>query len=150
MADSYNKKERQKKKQKRRKEKAERKEQRKLEENKTPEFMYVDEFGNLTATPPDPTKKKAEVKLEDIDISVPSQEKSSESSFIRTGVVKFFNTEKGYGFIIDDETQESYFVHVNSLTEEIKERDKVSFEIGSGPKGPVANEVKIINDTKEG
>ena len=50
MADSYNKKEREKKKRKRKKEKAERKEQRKHEGSDTPEFMYVDENGNLSPT----------------------------------------------------------------------------------------------------
>lgn len=142
MADSYNKKEREKKRKKRKKEKKERKEQRKIDGTTTEEFMYLDEDGNLTATPPDPAKKR-KVKMEDIEISTPKQEKSDESNFIRAGVVKFFNTEKGYGFILDKNTKESFFVHADSLIDEIKDNDQVSFEVGSGPKGPVALSVKL-------
>lgn len=142
MADSYNKKEREKKRQKRRKEKAQKKEQRKEEGNKTPEFMYQDEFGNLSTTPPDPSRMK--IKAEEIEISTPRQEKSEQRSFVRNGFVKFFKTDKGYGFIVDDETQESYFVHANDLEAPIKDNDKVQFEIGKGPKGPIATSVKLI------
>lgn len=142
MADSFNKKEREKKKRKRRKEKQERREQRKLDDSSPAEFMYVDENGNLTPTPPDLSKKK-KIKAEDIDISTPRQEKSDQSNFIRAGVVKFFNTEKGYGFIIDQETKDSFFVHVEGLVDRIKDNDKVTFEVGKGPKGPVAVDVKL-------
>ncbi|PHN03128.1 cold-shock protein [Flavilitoribacter nigricans] len=143
MADSFNKKEREKKKRKRQKEKQERKEQRKNDDTSTPEFMYVDEFGNLTPTPPDPAKRK-KIKAEDIDVSTPKQEKSDASDFVRNGTVKFFNEEKGYGFIIDQETKDSFFVHVEGLIDRIKDNDKVSFEVGKGPKGPIAIEVKLI------
>lgn len=142
--DSYSKKEREKKREKRKKEKRERKEQRKLE-GKTEEFMYLDADGNLTSTPPDPTAKKKEIDLEEIQISTPKQDKSDESAFLRTGTVKFFNTEKGYGFIQDSETKESFFVHANSLIDEIKDHDRVQFEVGKGPKGPVALEVKLAS-----
>ena len=147
MADSFNKKDREKKKQKKRKEKAERKVQRKVDGVKPAEFMYLDEDGNLTATPPDPTVKKVEYSLEDISISTPKKDESDdngESKFMRLGTVKFFNTEKGYGFIVDKDTRESYFVHADSLSQEIREHDRVSFEIGKGPKGPVANAVKLL------
>ncbi len=143
MADSYNKKEREKKRRKRKKEKAERKVQRKNDGAKKEEFMYVDADGNLTATPPDPTVKKREISLEDIQISTPKQEKSDQPDFVRTGVVRFFNTDKGYGFIVDKETNESYFVHVNDLLDEIRENDRVIFEMGKGPKGPIALAVKL-------
>lgn len=136
MADSFNKKEREKKRRKRKKEKQERKEQRKQEGNKEVEFMYVDENGNLTPTPPDPAKK--EVKLEDINISTPKKSELEEEEKVRDGKVKFFNTEKGYGFINDKKTGESYFIHVNNLTEPIEEGDQVTFEIGTGPKGQIA------------
>lgn len=141
MAESFNKKDREKKRQKRKKDKAERKEQRKSEGKTEIEFMYQDENGNLVATPPDPTKKKV-IKVEDIVLGVPKQEDILESNPIRTGKVKFFNTEKGYGFIIDIETKDSYFVHIDSLDEPITENDEVTFEIGNGPKGPIAIDVK--------
>lgn len=145
MSDSFNKKEREKKKRKRKKEKQERKNQRKLEGKTTDEFVYVDEFGNLTSEPPDPTKKKVEINIEDIEVSVPKKEKSDESKFQRTGIVKFFNTEKGYGFIEDRNTRESFFVHVDSLIDKIRENDKVTFEVGKGPKGPIAVDVQVVS-----
>jgi cold shock CspA family protein len=143
MADSFNKKDREKRKRKRKKEKAERKERRRQEGGSTEEFMYVDADGNLTSTPPDPTKKR-KVKLEDIMISTPKKEESDENEFTRKGFVKFFNTDKGYGFIIEQDSQESYFVHIDNVNEEIRTSDKVEFEIGSGPKGPIALNVRIL------
>ncbi len=141
--DSFNKKEREKKRQKRKKEKAERKEQKKLEGKTGPEFMYLDADGNLTATPPDPDEKREEINIEDIQVSVPKSEKSEENNFTRTGIVKFFNTEKGYGFITDSANQSSLFVHIDSCNQEIKQNDRVTFQVGKGPKGPVANDVKL-------
>ncbi|MCK4638815.1 MAG: cold shock domain-containing protein, partial [Bacteroidales bacterium] len=43
-----------------------------------------------------------------------------------TGVVKFYNEKKGFGFIIDDETQQDIFVHSSGLIDKITEDDKVS------------------------
>ena len=141
MADTYNKKDREKRRRKRKQEKAEKMKQRKLEGKKEVEFMYVDENGNLTSTPPDPSRRKA-IKAEDIQLGVPKREKI-ELDPIRPGFVKFFNEDKGYGFITDKETRESYFVHIENVEGNIREGDKVTFEIGSGPKGPVALEVKV-------
>jgi len=141
MADSYQKKEREKKKRKRKKEKLERK-QRKKEEGTSPaEFMYVDEMGNLTPPPPEP---KEEVKAEDIVIGIPKQEEgeSEGSKFEKDGKVKFFDTEKGYGFILDKYTKDSYFVHANDLETEITADDEVTYEVGTGPKGLIAIKVK--------
>ena len=145
--ESYNKKEKEKKRRKKKKDKQERQEQRKAEKaergTKTFEEMlsYVDENGNLSSTPPDPSKK-VKIKAEDIIIGVPPRDDSPMET-IRKGQVKFFNDEKGYGFIIDDETKESIFVHVNNVEEEIREKDRVSFEVEMGPKGPSAVNVKI-------
>jgi cold shock CspA family protein len=139
--DSFNKKEREKKKEKKRKEKAERKLLQKLEGKKTEEFMYMDEDGNLTSTKPDPSKKK-EFNVEDIEIGVPKKIDGQEEP-VKSGVVKFFNSEKGYGFITAKDSNESYFVHVNNLIDEIKERDNVTFEVGMGTKGPIAVNVKV-------
>ncbi|MCB0582913.1 MAG: cold shock domain-containing protein [Phaeodactylibacter sp.] len=144
MADSFNKKEREKKKRKRRKDKAEKKEQRKQEGSDTPEFMYLDENGHLTPTPPDPSKRR-KIKAEDIDVSVPKQDKSDQPNFLRTGVVKFFNAEKGYGFIADQNSKEDFFVHADSLVDDITDNDKVTFEVASGPKGPVAINVSRVD-----
>ena len=68
--------------------------------------------------------------------------KENPEDAIRKGKVTFFNDAKGYGFIKDLKSQESIFVHINSLTEAIKENDKVSFEVEQGPKGLSAVRVK--------
>ena len=147
MAETWNKKEREKKKQQNKKEKAERKQERKenAKEGKSFDDMlaYLDENGNLSNKPPDP-RKKIETKLEDIEIGVPKHEPVNPEDLIRTGVVTFFNDAKGYGFIKDLETQESLFVHINSLSEEIKEHNKVTFEVQMGPKGANAVNVHLI------
>jgi cold shock CspA family protein len=145
--DTWNKRETEKKKQKKRKDKEQRKEERKAQSkhgNNLDEMLaYVDENGNLTTTPPDPTKKRQEIKEEDIQVSVPKQE-GGPIQTVRTGSVAFFNDSKGYGFIKDDETGESVFVHVNDTAEPIKERDKVTFEVEMGHKGPMAVKVRLI------
>lgn len=144
MADSWNKKEREKKKQQEKKEKEARKKERKenAANSNTAESMmaWVDENGNIVDSPPDPSKRK-EIKLEDIEIGVPEQTATEELP--RTGRIIFFNQEKGFGFIKDLVTQESIFVHINNLPGPVKESDKVIFEIGHGPKGPVAVNVKM-------
>ena len=104
-------------------------------------LAYVDENGNLSSKPLDPAKKVT-INVEDIDIGVPRQKEPNPEDLIRTGIVTFFNNDKGYGFIRDRETQESVFVHVNGLTEQIKENDKVTFETEQGQKGLTAVKVK--------
>jgi len=146
MAETWNKKEREKKKQQNKKEKAERKQERKdnAKDGKSFDDMlaYLDENGNLSSQPPDP-RKKVVVKLEDIEIGVPKQLPVNPEDLIRKGIVTFFNDAKGYGFIKDQGNQESIFVHINSLTEAIKENNKVTFEVEMGPKGANAVNVKL-------
>jgi cold shock CspA family protein len=145
MAETWNKKEREKKKKQNKKEKSERMQERKENpKTKTLDDMmaYIDENGNISNTPPDP-KKMRKIKLEDIEIGVPRQGEMDAADLIRKGSVTFFNTEKGYGFIKDLETQESVFVHANSLQDLIKEGNKVIFEVEMGPKGANAINVKI-------
>jgi len=62
---------------------------------------------------------------------------------MKTGIVKFFNTEKGFGFIKDDETQEDIFVHKTGLIDTIRENDAVSFEVEQGRKGLNATKVEV-------
>ena len=146
--ETWNKKETEKKKQKKRQDKEQKKEERRAnaKEGKSFEDMiaYMDENGNITSTPPDPLKKKV-IRAEDIEIGVPKQANIRQGDIIRKGIVTFFNDSKGYGFIKDLETQESVFVHVNGLTQLIKENNKVSFEVEMGQKGPIAVNVKIVN-----
>ena len=61
------------------------------------------------------------------------------------GKVKFFNEAKGFGFIIEDETENEYFVHVTGINEDtLNENDEVSFELTEGKKGLNAIDVTLI------
>jgi len=60
------------------------------------------------------------------------------------GTVKFFNTEKGFGFIRHDDSNKETFVHVSGLIDEIKENDRVEFDLQNGQKGMNAVNVKLI------
>lgn len=60
---------------------------------------------------------------------------------MKTGKVKFFNESKGFGFIIQDENEQEIFVHQTGLIHEIRENDRVSFEVIDGKKG--LNAVKV-------
>ncbi|GAB3340702.1 cold shock domain-containing protein [Marivirga atlantica] len=63
---------------------------------------------------------------------------------MNTGTVKFFNEDKGFGFIVEDETQNEIFVHVSGLEEDIEKNDKVSFETTEGKKGLNAVSVRRV------
>lgn len=146
--ETIGKKEKEKKKAKKRQDKQEKKEERKANNNKGKDLddmmAYIDEHGNISSTPPDP-RKKLVINHEDIQL-VPGKQGDSEIyETTRNGVVKFFNEAKGYGFINDLQSQESVFVHINQLSEPIKERDKVTFEIEMGPKGRNAVNVKKVS-----
>lgn len=59
-----------------------------------------------------------------------------------TGKVKFFNERKGFGFIIDDESQKDLFVHVSGIIDKIQENDEVVFDITEDQRGKKAINVK--------
>ena len=63
---------------------------------------------------------------------------------MKTGTVKFFNESKGFGFIVEDESQEEIFVHATGLTEQIRQDDHVSYDTTEGKKGLNAINVKIV------
>ncbi|MDQ3279659.1 MAG: cold shock domain-containing protein [Bacteroidota bacterium] len=137
---SFNKREKEKQRAKERQEKKEKMEDRKANAKKGQSLedmmAYIDENGNISATPPDPSKKKV-FNAEDIEIGVPQYTQEPEEA-IRQGVVNFFNTAKGFGFIKDSKSGESVFVHASQLTEALKEGERVTFETEMGPKGLVA------------
>jgi len=62
----------------------------------------------------------------------------------KEGTVKFFNNLKGFGFISQDDTRTDVFVHSTGLIDQIRENDKVSFDIENGKKGLNAVNVKLI------
>jgi len=61
-----------------------------------------------------------------------------------TGLVKFFNEAKGYGFIKEDDNDTEHFVHVSRLIDRVTEGDKVEFELKERNKGLNAINVKVI------
>jgi CspA family cold shock protein len=60
------------------------------------------------------------------------------------GTVKFFNSEKGFGFIKNDTSKEDVFVHATGIIDEIKENDQVEFELQQGRRGMNAVNVVIL------
>ena len=146
---TFGKSEKEKKRLKKREDKKKKKEVRKANSKKGTGFdnmyAYVDEYGQLTDTPPDPAKKII-VDAESIVIGIPKKVAGEEEDFNsnRQGKVSFFDSSKGFGFILDIQTQEKFFVHVSGLIDEIMENDKVEFELEKGMKGMNAVRVKKI------
>ena len=62
---------------------------------------------------------------------------------MKKGVVKFFNNEKGYGFIKDDDSSEDVFVHKTGLVDNIREDDQVEYDVEQGQRG-----LNAVNVTK--
>jgi CspA family cold shock protein len=64
------------------------------------------------------------------------------------GTVKWFNAEKGYGFIAPDEGGADLFVHFSAIQSKgykrLDENQRVTFDVGDGPKGPQAVNVEKI------
>ncbi|HEY2720131.1 MAG TPA: cold shock domain-containing protein [Chitinophagaceae bacterium] len=146
--ETWNKKEREQKKLKEKKQKEEKKKERQKNslkgKNLDDMMAYIDENGNLSATPPDPKKKK-EIKAEEIEIGVVKQQLANAAEIICKGRVNFFNMEKGYGFIKDHKTMQSIFVHINSCQDPIQEKSEVVFEVEFGPKGASAVNVRLAD-----
>jgi cold shock CspA family protein len=143
--ETFNKKEVRSRKEKKRKDKAEKRASRKDSDKKgglDDMIAYVDENGMIVAAPPDPSLKE-EINAEDIELGIPKSIADPEEDKLRTGVVSFFNESKGYGFIRDQKTKDSVFVHINDIEDEIKEGNLVTFEKVKGKKGPAAQQVKI-------
>jgi cold shock protein len=66
-----------------------------------------------------------------------------------TGTVKWFNADKGFGFITPDDGAKDLFVHHSQIQSgggfaTLNEAQKVEFEVGQGQKGPCANNVKPL------
>jgi len=145
--ETFSKKEKEKLRQKKRQDKLVKKEERKANSSGgglDSMMAYVDEYGRISDTPPDPTKKKIVVNASSIEIGIPKREDEPEEQ-MRQGKVTYFNSAKGYGFIKDLQSQENVFVHVNGLSETIVENDKVTFEVERGHKGLNAVKVKKIS-----
>jgi cold shock protein len=125
MSESFSKKELRSKKAKAKQDKAQKMQDRKANNNKGKSLedmmAYIDENGNLSPVPPRRTFAESN-SLEDIGTPSNSQEEVGQ-----TGVISFFNSSKGFGFIAEDNSRESVFFHINQLTQPVKEKDRVTF-----------------------
>jgi cold shock CspA family protein len=140
-SETYGKREKEKKRIQKRQDKEQRREDRKAEKPKSFEEMlaYIDENGNITSTPPDGTQKRA---VNEFEIDLTSKNKGSVAPpGQRHGVVKRFDTSKGYGFIRDSQTSEEFFFHFKSANFEIAQSDRVTFKTEQSPRG--SNAVSI-------
>ena len=63
---------------------------------------------------------------------------------MKEGTVKFFNESKGFGFITEEGTNKEHFVHVSGLIDEVRENDKVEFDLQDGRKGLNAVNVRVL------
>lgn len=137
MSETFSKKENIKKKAKKKQQKAELREERKTQNNKgkglSDMIVYVDEFGNLTSVPQD-LSNRVEIELDSIQLGAAPIIQEDPT---KKGTVSFFS-EKGFGFIVEQKTQEKVFVHSSDLNEPIKVGDKVSFEMEKRERGLVA------------
>jgi cold shock CspA family protein len=143
---TFNKREKEKQRQQQKQQKREKMEERKANPNRGKSLddmmAYIDENGNISSTPPDPSKKKI-FNAEDIEIGVPKSAEGTEAE-INSGVVDYFNQSKGFGFIRDGQNGERLFFHVNQLQETINENDRVSYDIERGPRGFNAVNIKKL------
>ena len=142
---TFNKQDNEKKRLKKRQDKLQKKEDRKAnggDSDFDSMIAYVDEYGNITSTPPDPTKKK-KIDASTIEIGVSRREDVAEPTE-RIGKIDFFDDSKGFGFIKETGTQDKFFVHVKGLLQEVKEGDTVTFELERGLKGMNAVRVKKV------
>ena len=63
---------------------------------------------------------------------------------MKEGTVKFFNNSKGFGFISPSDSSEDIFVHESGLIDEIRENDKVNYDLEMGKKGMNAVNVTVV------
>ena len=64
----------------------------------------------------------------------------------KVGQVKFFNRQRGYGFIVSDQTSKDVFVHISRLEQKVRKGDKVRFELIHTHRGLEASKVKLMAD----
>ncbi|HLV91555.1 MAG TPA: cold shock domain-containing protein [Aequorivita sp.] len=63
---------------------------------------------------------------------------------MKEGTVKFFNEAKGFGFIKMNDSDREVFVHSTNLIDNIREDDRVEFDVEQGEKGPSAVKVRLL------
>jgi len=108
-------------------------------------IAYVDEFGMITSSPPDPGTKQ-EVDADSIELDIAKNRRETDSDPLRKGIVTYFNDSKGYGFIRDIESNQRIFVHVSNLIDRVEENSMVVYETGKGIKGTTAMNVRLLKE----
>lgn len=140
MAESFTKKENTKKKIKRSKDKQLRRDDRKENNNKGKNLedmiVYVDVNGHFTAVPPHLQNRDA-----DLAKAKNAQESAARHNDDFTGIVNYIS-DKGFGFITEDETGESVFFHIGQLTQTFEINNKVTYKKELGAKGYQAVDLK--------
>jgi CspA family cold shock protein len=63
---------------------------------------------------------------------------------MQQGTIKFFNTTKGFGFITPADGSQDIFFHISGLADEVREQDRVSYDLQDGKKGPNAVNIKVV------
>lgn len=141
MADSFSKKENNKKKSKKLQDKQSRREERKDNNNKGKTLddmiVYVDVNGHFTSVPPH---------LQNREEDLAKAKKAQESAAIDpdadfTGIVTYLS-DKGYGFITEDETGENIFFHLGQVTVPVEKHNKVRYKKEMTPKGHRAIDIR--------
>jgi cold shock protein len=81
-------------------------------------------------------------------VCVPSMAPPKESTRMAQGTVKWFNSEKGFGFIAPDDGSKDVFVHFSAIAgngyKSLDENQRVEFDTAQGPKGPQAENVRPV------
>ena len=70
---------------------------------------------------------------------------TNNTNTMKEGTVKFFNNSKGFGFIKLNDSEKEVFVHSSNLIDDIREDDKVQFELVEGDRGLNATKVRLID-----
>ena len=108
--------------------------------HKGPHITEVLSVDTSTATPPTPPRSSFRAST--------SSERSSGTSVEETGTVKWFNVDKGFGFIARDSGGKDVFVHISALERSgltaLNEGERVTFDVVEGRKGPEASGVRLV------
>ena len=62
-----------------------------------------------------------------------------------TGTVKWFSSDKGFGFITPSDGGKDVFVHKNEAPDSLRDGDRVEYEVGESEKGPKATNVQVVD-----
>ncbi|GAA4052318.1 hypothetical protein GCM10023063_45710 [Arthrobacter methylotrophus] len=83
-----------------------------------------------------------------IGVEADGQSDSEKDTAVATGIVKWFNAEKGFGFIAPDDGSADVFAHYSAIASSgyrsLDENQRVQFDVVQGPKGPQAENIQPL------